>query len=115
MVVGVLLTVMACVYHVSLPLCYRIGLEGRVIYDFDWFVLDLQMLIMPNRKLCVLIIYIVLGPQASWAPGGRTACPSLRAGPACMYACYTSCDWYSLLPASIQRRVHFYLRLNKIF
>jgi hypothetical protein len=40
------------------------------------------MLIMPNRKLYVLITYIVLGPQASWALGGRTTCPSLRAGPA---------------------------------
>jgi len=68
MVVGVLLTVMACVYDISLPLCYRIGPEGRVIYDFDWFVLDLQMLIMPNRKLCVLIIYIVLGPPSFMGP-----------------------------------------------
>ena len=33
------------------------------------------MLIMPNRKLYVLITYIDLGPQALWAPGGRTACP----------------------------------------
>jgi len=80
-----LLTVMACVSSISIPLCYKIGPEGRVIYDFDWFILDLQMLIMPNRKLCVLIIYIVLGPQASWASGGRTACPSLRAGPANTY------------------------------
>jgi len=47
MAVGVMLTVMACVSDVSLPL-RRIGPEGRVIYDFDWFVLDLQMLIMPK-------------------------------------------------------------------
>jgi len=44
MVVGVLFKVMACVSVVSLPLC-KIGPEGRVIYDFDWFVLDLQILI----------------------------------------------------------------------
>jgi hypothetical protein len=47
MAVGVMLTVMACVSDVSLPL-RRIGPEERVIYDFDWFVFDLQMLIMPK-------------------------------------------------------------------
>jgi len=79
MAVDVLLTVMACILSdVSLPL-RRIGPEGSVIYDFDWFVLDIQILIIPNRKLYVPITYIVLGPQASWPPGGRTACPSLRA------------------------------------
>jgi hypothetical protein len=44
--------------------------------------MGLQMLIMPNKKLYVLITYMVLGPLAPWAPGGRTACPPLRAGPA---------------------------------
>jgi hypothetical protein len=44
--------------------------------------MSLQMLIMPNKKLYVLITYMVLGPLTSWAPGGRTACPPLRAGPA---------------------------------
>jgi hypothetical protein len=47
-----------------------------------WFVMSFQRIIMPNRKLYVLITYMVLGPPAPWAPGGRTACPSLRAGPA---------------------------------
>jgi hypothetical protein len=44
MVVGVLLIVMACVSVIFLPLC-RIGPKEKVIYDFDYSVLDLQMLI----------------------------------------------------------------------
>jgi hypothetical protein len=43
--------------------------------------MDLQMFIMTNRKLYVLITYMVLAPLAPWAPSGRTACPPLRAGP----------------------------------
>jgi hypothetical protein len=59
----------------------RIGLEGRVTYGLGWFVIGLQMFIIPNKKLYVLITYIVLGHLAPWAPGGRTTCPPLRAGP----------------------------------
>jgi hypothetical protein len=59
----------------------RIGLEGRDTYGLGWFMMGLQMFIMLNRKLYVLITYMVLGPLAPWAPGGRTACPPLRAGP----------------------------------
>jgi hypothetical protein len=43
--------------------------------------MGLQMLIMPNKKLYVLITYMVLDPLAPWAPGGRTTYPPLRAGP----------------------------------
>jgi len=50
-------------YPLSLSLC-RIGLEGRVIYDFCYIVLNLQMLIMSYKKLYVLITYMVMGPEA---------------------------------------------------
>jgi len=40
-----------------------------------------MIIIMLNRKLYILTSYIILGPLASWATGGRTACPSPRAAP----------------------------------
>ena len=60
---------------------YLRSLEGKSYAGLGWFLMGLQLLIMLNRKLYILIIYMVLGPLASWAPGRRTACPHLRAGP----------------------------------
>jgi hypothetical protein len=54
----------------------RIWLEGRVTYGLGWFVMGLQMLIMPNRKLYVLITYMV-GPLAVALPAPPLE-PALR-------------------------------------
>jgi hypothetical protein len=39
--------------------------------------MGLQMLIIPNKKLYILITYMVLAPN-SMDPSGRTACPPLE-------------------------------------
>ena len=44
-----------------------------------------MMVIMPDRKLYILvtlITYMILGPLAPWAPGGRTCRPPLGVVPA---------------------------------
>jgi len=48
----------------------RYGLIG-------WFVMDFQRFIISNKKLYILIIYIVLG-LAPWPPSGGRAYPPRR-------------------------------------